>query len=65
MSPRLAAGSAEELWEGTADEDDVTAVKDAAAEAGRKASGPLKPKEKRNAPEEIVAFRKESRFRTH
>lgn len=54
-----AAGSAEEMWDGTADEDDVTAVKDAAAEAGKKASGLLKPKEKRNAPEEIVAFRKE------
>lgn len=54
-----AAGSAEEIWDGTADEDDVTAVKDAASEAGKKASGLLKPKEKRNAPEEIVAFRKE------
>ncbi|RWX35239.1 KAP family P-loop NTPase fold protein [Rhizobium leguminosarum] len=54
-----AAGSAEDMWEGTADEDDVTAVKDAATEAGKKASGLLKPKEKRNAPEEIVAFRKE------
>lgn len=54
-----AASSAEEMWEGTADEDDVTAVKDAAAAAGEKASGILKPKEKRNAPEEIVAFRKE------
>ncbi|MDD2870151.1 P-loop NTPase fold protein [Neomegalonema sp.] len=56
---RKAAGSAQEMWEGTADEDDVTAVKDAAAEAGKKASGLLKPKEKRNAPEEIVAFRRE------
>lgn len=54
-----AASSAEEMWEGTADEDDVTAVKDAAAAVGEKASGILKPKEKRNAPEEIVAFRKE------
>lgn len=54
-----AAGSVGDMWGGTADEEDVTAVKDAAAEAGKVASGLLKPKEKRNAPEEIVAFRKE------
>lgn len=54
-----AAGSASDMWGGTADEDDVAAVKDAATEAGKAASGLLKPKEKRNAPEEIVAFRRE------
>ncbi|WP_417425943.1 KAP family P-loop NTPase fold protein [Hoeflea sp.] len=54
-----AAGSVEDMWDGAADEDDVTALKDAAAEVGKRASGILKPKEKRNAPEEIVAFRKE------
>lgn len=54
-----AAGSAEDIWEGSADEDDVAAVKDAAKEVERKASGLLKPREKRNAPEEIVAFRNE------
>lgn len=54
-----AAGSAEEMWEGTADEDDVATVKDAAKEVEKKASGLLKPREKRNAPEEIVAFRNE------
>ncbi|UIK06606.1 KAP family P-loop NTPase fold protein [Neorhizobium galegae] len=54
-----AAGSAGDMWEGTADEDDVSAVREATTEAGKKASGLLKPKEKRNAPEEIIAFRKE------
>lgn len=54
-----AAGSAGEMWDGTADEEDVSAVRDAAGEAGKKISGLLKPKEKRNAPEEIIAFRKE------
>ena len=47
-----AAGSAEEMWEGTADEDDVATVKDAAKEVEKKASGLLKPREKRNAPGE-------------
>lgn len=54
-----AAGSVQDMWDGKSDEDDVRIVKDAAAEAGSKASGLLKPKEKRNAPEEIVAFRAE------
>lgn len=54
-----AVDSAEDIWEGSADEDDVDAVKDAAEKAGKKTLGLLKPKEKRNAPEEIVAFRKE------
>lgn len=54
-----AADSAEDIWDGTGDADDLAALKDAASEAGRKTSGLLKPKEKRNAPEEIVAFRNE------
>lgn len=54
-----AADSAGEIWEGTADEDDVTTIKNAATEAGKRTAGLLKPKERRNAPEEIVAFRKE------
>ncbi|HEY0931057.1 MAG TPA: P-loop NTPase fold protein, partial [Gemmatimonas sp.] len=54
-----AASAAENVWGGTATESDVVTVKDAAREAGQRVSGLLKPAEKRNAPEEIVAFRKE------
>lgn len=54
-----AAESAEDIWDGSADEEDVSAVKGAAKEIGNRTSGLLKPREKRNAPEEIVAFRKE------
>jgi len=54
-----AAGSAEEIWEGTADEEDLNNLKGAATEASNRASGLLRPKEKRNAPEEIIAFRNE------
>ncbi|RWP46370.1 KAP family P-loop NTPase fold protein [Mesorhizobium sp.] len=54
-----AAESLEDIWEGTGDEADVKVVKDAANDAGQRAKGLLKPNEKRNAPEEIAAFRKE------
>ena len=54
-----AGESLEDMWDGTADEADVTAVKEAAKDAGKRVTGLLKPKEKRNAPEEIAAFRKE------
>ncbi|WP_298820401.1 P-loop NTPase fold protein [uncultured Roseibium sp.] len=54
-----AAESAEDMWDGKADEEDVSAVRGAAKEIGNRTSGLLKPKEMRNAPEEIVAFRKE------
>lgn len=54
-----AAESLGDMWDGSADEADVTAVKDAAKDVGKRATGLLKPKEKRNAPEEIAAFRKE------
>lgn len=54
-----AASSAEDMWDGTADEEDVEAVKSAASAARLKGAGLLKPKEKRNAPEEIAAFREE------
>ncbi len=54
-----AADAASDAFEGESDEDDVEAVKGAVTEVGKRTSGLLKPKEKRNAPEEIVAFRKE------
>lgn len=54
-----AAGAASDAFEGASDEDDVEAIKGAVTEAGKRTSGLLRPKEKRNAPEEIVAFRKE------
>jgi predicted KAP-like P-loop ATPase len=54
-----ATGAAGDMWEGDADEEDVKAVKGAAKEAKERASGLLRPKEKRNPPEEIEAFRKE------
>lgn len=54
-----AADAASDAFEGESDEDDVEAIKGAVTEAGKRTSGLLKPKEKRNAPEEIVAFRKE------
>ncbi|QQF02437.1 KAP family P-loop NTPase fold protein [Sinorhizobium meliloti] len=54
-----AAGAAGDMWDGTSDEEDITAVREAAAEAEKRTTGLLKPKEKRNAPEEIVAFRKD------
>ncbi len=54
-----AADAANDAWDGSSDEDDVDAIKGAVAEAGKRTSGLLKPKEKRNAPEEIVAFRNE------
>ncbi|WFU04521.1 P-loop NTPase fold protein (plasmid) [Rhizobium sp. CB3171] len=54
-----AADAASDAWDGTSDEEDVETLKGAVAEAGKRTSGLLKPKEKRNAPEEIVAFRKE------
>lgn len=54
-----AAGAASDAFEGASDEDDVEAIRGAVTEAGKRTSGLLKPKEKRNAPEEIVAFRKE------
>ncbi len=54
-----AAGSFGDMWEGSGDEADVTAVKDAAQDVGKRTSGLLRPEEKRNAPEEIAAFRQE------
>ena len=54
-----AAGSLSDMWSGTSDEEDVATVKDAADKIGEQASGLLKPKEMRNAPEEIQAFRDE------
>jgi len=54
-----AAGSFGDMWEGSGDEADVTAVKDAAQDVGKRTSGLLKPEERRNAPEEIAAFRQE------
>lgn len=54
-----AAGSAQDMWDGAADEEDVAAVKSAATEATERGAGLLKPREKRNAPEEIAAFRGE------
>jgi predicted KAP-like P-loop ATPase len=54
-----AAGSLEDMWAGSADEADVATVKDAAKDVGIRATGLLRPKEKRNAPEEIAAFRQE------
>ena len=56
---RKAAGAAGDMWEGDADEEDVNTVKGAAKEAGQRVSGLLSPKEKRNPPEEIAAFRRE------
>ncbi|MBA8906474.1 putative KAP-like P-loop ATPase [Aminobacter ciceronei] len=54
-----AAGSAEDMWKGTSDEEDVEAVRDATKAAQERGSGLLRPQEKRNAPEEIAAFREE------
>ncbi|NKK72484.1 NTPase KAP [Rhizobium leguminosarum bv. viciae] len=54
-----AAGAASDAFDGASDEDDVEAIRGAVTEAGKRTSGLLKPEEKRNAPEEIVAFRKE------
>lgn len=54
-----AAGSAQDMFDGTADEEDLAALKEAAKDAKERGSGLLRPKEKRNAPEEIAAFRKE------
>ncbi|MFE0759096.1 P-loop NTPase fold protein [Inquilinus sp. NPDC058860] len=54
-----AAGAVEDLWDGTADEEDIKAVKDATKEVKERGAMLLKPKEKRNPPEEIAAFRKE------
>ncbi|WP_182084303.1 P-loop NTPase fold protein [Aureimonas sp. ME7] len=54
-----AFGSAGDLLGGTGDKEDVDALKDAAKAAAERSGGLLAAKEKRNAPEEIAAFRKE------
>lgn len=54
-----AAGAAGDMWDGNADEQDVKDVKGAAKEVSERTEGMLRPKEKRNPPEEIEAFRKE------
>ncbi len=54
-----AGESLENIWDGTGDEADLNAVKDAATDVSKRGTGLLKPNEKRNAPEEIAAFRRE------
>lgn len=54
-----AAGAVDDMRNGIADEDDIEAVRGAAVEARRMGGNLLKPKEKRNPPEEIAAFREE------
>lgn len=48
-----------DMFSGEADEDDVNAIRDGAAEVRKKSDGLVAKKEPKTPPEEIVAFRKE------
>ncbi|WP_062014090.1 P-loop NTPase fold protein [Aureimonas sp. AU4] len=54
-----ALGSAGDLLSGTGDQEDVDALKAGVKDATERGDGLLQEREKRNAPEEIAAFRKE------
>lgn len=51
--------SAGDVLAGSADEEDLNTLKDAAGDAKKKTEGLIAPKEKKSPPEEIGAFRKE------
>ena len=57
--PSKFIGSAQDAWEGKADEEDVTVLKEGAAAAKTKTSGLISPKEIKSPPEEIEAFKTE------